>query len=289
MSKKLLFSLIVLAGLIICAVDSFFIINQAQQALVLQFGEYKTIHTTPGIKFKIPFIQDVSYLEKRVIDVAPPIPQVLLSDQKRIDIDAYARYKIIDPLKFYRAVRSEARAQERLSGMLDTNLRKVLGSVTLTALLSAERKNIMTKIRTELQLNSTELGIDIIDVRIVRADLPQQTSEAIYRSMRSEREREASEFRAQGAELAQKIRSSAERERTVIITEAQKESEILRGQGDAQAIQVYADAYQIDPQFYDFYRSLEAYKTSLSKGDTTLLLSPNSEFMKFFGKKIARQ
>ena len=286
MSKKAIFSLIIGGILVVCALDSLFVVNQAQKAIVLQFGEYRRVHEEPGLKMKIPFVQEVVFLEKRVIDVAPPIPQVLLSDQRRVDIDAYARYKINDPLMFYRSVRSEEKARERVSGLLDANLRKILGNVTLASLLSNERTQIMSKIRTNLQESTNNLGIDVVDVRIVRADLPQQTSEAIYRSMRSEREREAAEKRAQGAELAQQIRSRAERERTVILTEAQKEAEILRGQGDAEAIRVYAEAYQNDPQFYDFYRSLEAYKLSLGKGgETTLLLSPNSDFMRFFNKK----
>lgn len=286
MSKKLLFGLIFGAVLIVCAFDAFFIVNQAQKAIVLQFGEYKNVHDTPGLKLKMPFIQNVVYIEKRLIDVTPKIPQVLLSDQRRVDIDAFTRYRIKDALAFYRSVRSELRAQERLSGLLDANLRKVLGNVTLSNLLSSEREEIIRKIKAELQKASENLGIDIVDARIVRADLPQQTSEAIYRSMRSEREREAAEKRAQGAEQAQQVRSRAERERTVLLTEAQKDAEILRGQGDAEAIKVYADAFQMDPQFYEFYRSLEAYKTSLGKGgDTTLMLSPQSDFMKFFHKK----
>lgn len=285
MNNKSLFILILLAGLVILGSDAFFTVNQTQQALVLQFGQLKATHTDPGLKVKIPFIQDVHYLEKRVIEIVPPIPEVLLSDQKRINVSAYARYRIENPLAFYRAVRVEARAQERLTGLIDASLRQILGSITLASLLSEERKDIMNNIKKDLQENSKELGINIIDVRIVRADLPQQTSESIYRSMRSEREREAADFRAQGQELAQQIKSRAERERTVILTEAQRDAQKVRGEGDAEAIATYASAFQLDPQFYSFYRSLEAYKKSLGEGDATIVLSPDSEFMKFFNRK----
>lgn len=285
MSSKSFAVIILLAVLGILASDAFFTVHQTQQALVLQFGQLKAIHREPGLKMKIPFIQDVNYLERRVIEIVPPIPEVLLSDQKRINVSAYARYRIEDPLAFYRAVRVESRAQERLTGLIDASLRQILGSITLASLLSEERKDIMNNIKKDLQENAKELGINIIDVRIVRADLPQQTSESIYRSMRSERQREAADFRAQGQELAQQIKSRAERERTVILTEAQRDAQKVRGEGDAEAITTYASAFQLDPQFYSFYRSLEAYKKSLGEGDATIVLSPDSEFMKFFNRK----
>lgn len=262
---------------------SLFTINEAQQGLVLMFGEPRREIRTPGLKLKIPFFESVVILDKRVLDLDPPVEQVILADQKRLDVDAYARYRINEPLSFYRTVGTEAGAVARLNAVVNSALRRVLGSVTLLAVLSEERARVMNDIRDQVNAEARRFGIEIVDVRIRRADLPEETSQSIFARMRSEREREAAEARAQGQEQAQQIRARAERERTVLIAEAQRDAQILRGEGDRQALGVIAEATKEDPQFYSFYRSLEAYRKALNKEDTTLVLSPKGDFFKYFG------
>ena len=222
-------------------------------------------------------------LDRRVLELDPPVEQVILADQKRLDVDAFARYRITDPLRFYQTVGTEAIAETRMNATVNSALRRVLGSVTLLAVLSDERTRVMNEIRTQVNNDAQRLGVEIVDVRIRRADLPEETSQAIFARMRSEREREASEARAQGQEQAQQIRSRAERERTVILAEAQRDAQILRGEGDNQALKLIGQATSADPQFYSFYRTLEAYRSSLNPDDTTLVLSPTGEFFRYFG------
>ena len=274
---------ILVAVLLVAASASVFTVNEARQALVLQFGEVVRIHTEPGLKLKIPLIQDVVFLDKRVLEVDPPTEQVILADQKRLEVDAFARYRIVNPLAFYQAAQTEGRAEQLIGNTVNASLRRVLGSVTLLALTSQERAQVMQNIQRQVDADAKRYGVEIVDVRIRRADLPEATSQAIYQRMRSEREREAAEFRAQGAEQAQQIRSRAERERTVILAEAQRDAQILRGQGDQQAIQIYASAFSRDPQFFAFYRSMQAYQNALGGDDTTMVLSPTNDFMRFFG------
>lgn len=271
------------AALAFLGSNAFFTVNEARQALVLQFGQPVRVVQEPGLKFKLPFVQNVVMMDRRVLDLDPPVEQVILADQKRLDVDAFARYRITDPLKFFQSVQSETAAEGRLNNIVNSSLRRVLGSATLLAVLSEERARIMTDIRNQVNGEAKRFGIEIVDVRIRRADLPEETSQAIFARMRSERVREASEARAQGQEQSQQIKSRADRERTVILAEAQRDAQIMRGEGDNQALSIIAGATGSDPQFYAFYRTLEAYRTSISSRDTTMVLSPKGEFFRYFG------
>lgn len=274
-------------GLILFGIfSSFFTVNQTQQALVLQFGEPKRIIQDPGLAFKLPFIQDAIFYESRVLSLIPQdAEEVILADQKRIQIDAYARYRIEDPLLFFQTVRNELGARARLESIIDSSVRRVLGSETLASILTGERENINGSIRDEVNASVDSLGIEIIDVRLRRADYPESTSQNIFNRMKSEREREAKEFRATGDEEAQKIRADAEKTRTVIVAEAKREAQEVRGQGDSNAIRIYADSFGQDPEFFSFYRSMEAYRKSIGETGTSMVLSPNSSFFRYFKDK----
>jgi len=267
----------------ILAFSSIFTVHQTKQVLLLQFGEPIRTIKEPGLNFKLPFLQNVVEYERRILSFDPPAETVILSDQKRMIVDAFVRYQIDDALKFFQTVRSESGVLSRLNGVVDSSLRQVLGNVSLLTVLSEERTLIMNKIKIRVNEVAKRFGIKIVDVRLRRADLPDQAAQAIYARMRSEREREAREARAQGFEKAQQIRASAERERTVLLAEAEKQSEITRGIGDKTAIRVYADAFGPDPEFYAFYRSMQAYRKAFADDDTTMVLSPDSEFFRFFG------
>jgi membrane protease subunit HflC len=269
--------------LVLAAAGTFFTVDQTQQALVLQFGEVRRVIREPGLHLKRPLLENVIYIDKRVLDFEPPAEEVTASDAKRLVVDAFARFRIVDPLAFYRTLGSEQAARSRLGSTISGSLRRVLGGVTLASVLSDERDRIMRQITEEVAGQAKSFGIDVLDVRIRRADLPEENSQAIYARMQSEREREAREFRAQGAEFAQRIRSAAERERTIIIANGQRKAQILRGEGDGESVRIYAEAFGKDPEFFDFYRSLQAYRESLVGQNTTLLLAPNSDFFRFFG------
>jgi len=232
---------------------------------------------------KIPFIQNVVFLDRRILSLDPPPAEVIASDQKRLIVDAYARFKIIDPLKFYISVGDERVARSRLATIINSRIRSVLGKQSLATLLSEERSTQMSIIQEGVNVEAEKFGITIIDVRIKRADLPQANSEAIYKRMQTEREREAKEFRARGAEMAITITSTADRKVTVILANAEKQSEIMKGEGDGIRNKIFADAFGQDPDFFSFYRAMQAYETALIGGDTTLILSPDSDFFKFFG------
>jgi membrane protease subunit HflC len=281
-----------LIGLILLGVVGFglygalFTVNQTQQALVLQFGEPKRTIQEPGLAFKMPFIQDVVYYEKRVLSLIPQdAEEVILSDQKRLQVDAYARYKIQDPLLFYQTVRNELGARGRLEAIIDSSVRRALGRETLGSILTGQRNDITRSIGDEVNASVASLGIEIIDVRLRRADYPEATSQNIFNRMKSEREREAKEFRATGEEEAQKIRADAEKTRTVIISEAQRTAQETRGAGDAEAIRIYADSFGQDKEFFSFYRSMEAYRKAMGKEGTSMVLSPSSSFFRFFKDK----
>jgi membrane protease subunit HflC len=272
---------VIIVAVIIGLYSMLFRVFETQQAIVLQFGNPIRTVSDAGLNFKLPW-QSVTYIDRRVLRVDTPEQEVITSDQKRIIVDAFARYRVSDPLKVYQTVRDERGAANRLETLVNSIMRQVLGSVAFASILSEDRPRLLNLIRESVNKEAADLGITIIDVRIKRADLPEANSEAIFKRMRAEREREAREARAQGAELAQRIRSRADRERTVIIAEAQRESEILRGEGDAQAIKTFAAAFSRDPDFYSFYRSMQAYRAALGNEDTTLILSPKSEFFRYF-------
>ena len=277
---------IVLPLIIILAVIAFFsifIVKETNQAIVLQFGDPKKIITSPGFQIKLPFIQNVVFLDRRILSLDPPPEEVIASDQKRLIVDAFARFKIVDPLKFYISVGNERVARSRLATIINSRLRNVLGKESLATLLSEDRTKQMAIIQEGVNIEAEKFGIEIIDVRIKRADLPQANSEAIYRRMQTEREREAKEFRAKGAEMAVTITSTADKEVTVILAEAKKNSEIMKGEGDGKRNRIFAEAFGRDPEFFAFYRAMQAYEKALIGGDTSLILSPDSEFFKYFG------
>ena len=279
---KVVFGVIIAAVLIVSA-DSLFVLSQTEQAIVLQFGEPIREIKNPGLKLKLPFIQKVIFYDNRLLNLEPPAQEVVLNDKKRLDVDNFTRYRIVDPLKFYQTVRTEAQARSKLEEIVNSSVRKVLGRSTLQELLSSQRTEIMADISQAVKVDAEQIGVSVADVRIRRADLPVEVLQAINARMKTEREREAKEFRATGQQEAQKIRAEAEKEQAVILAEAEKQAQIIRGEGDKQAIEIWNSAAGVDPKFFAFYRSLEAYKNSLSgQGDTSLVLSPDSEFFKYF-------
>ena len=280
--SKFFIPFIVVLG--ITAFQSIFIVQEINQAIVLQFGDPKKIVNKSGLNFKLPFIQNVAYLDKRVLNLDNPPEEVIAADQKRLIVDAIARFKIVDPLKFYISVGNERVARQRLATIINSRIRGVLGKQELATLLSKDRAKQMSIIQNDVNTEAKNFGIEIVDDRIKRADLPQANSEAIYARMQTERQREAKEFRAQGAEIATRIKSTADKEVTVILANAKKKSEIMKGEGDGQRNKIFADAFGKDPQFFSFYRAMQSYEKALIGGDTSLILSPDSDFFKFFGK-----
>jgi len=279
--------LIVLAAVLVVALfvasSAMFTVHQTQQVLITQFGEPKRVVQEPGLNLKIPFIQTVITFDRRLLDFDAPGQEVILGDQRRIVVDTFTRYRITNPLRFYQTVgATEIGIRLRLGPIVSSTLRNTLGSETLLAVLSADRARIMGEIRQRVNNEAQSFGIEVTDVRIRRADLPEENTQAILSRMQSERERVAREQRAEGAEQAQRIRASAERERTVLLAEAQSQSEILRGQGEQAAIRIFAEAYQKDPDFFQFWRTMQAMREAFSDGETRLLLSPDSEFFKYF-------
>ena len=278
---KFLLPVIAVAGLVTYL--SLFTVKEINQAIVLQFGDPKRVIAEPGLQVKIPFIQNVVFIDRRILSLDPAPEEVIASDQKRLIVDAYARFKIVDPLKFYISVGDERVARSRLATIINSRLRSVLGTQSLATLLSEDRAKQMAIIQEGVNAEAKKFGITIIDVRIKRADLPQANSEAIYKRMQTEREREAKEFRARGAEMAVTITSTADKEVTVLLANAKKLSEIMKGEGDGQRNKIFAEAFGKDPDFFSFYRAMQAYETALIGGDTSLILSPDSDFFKFFG------
>ena len=279
--KKILLPFVIIIA--VASYFSIFIVKEINQAIVLQFGDPKKIIMEPGLNVKIPFIQNVVFLDKRILNLDTPPEEVIASDQKRLIVDAFARFQITDPLKFYISVGNERVARSRLSTIINSRIRNVLGQQRLQTLLSEDRSKQMSLIQDGVNNEAENFGIKIVDVRIKRADLPPANSEAIYRRMQTEREREAKEFRAKGAEMAITITSTADKEVTVILADAQKQSEIMKGEGDGQRNAIFANAFGRDPDFFAFYRAMQAYEKALIGGETSLILSPDSEFFKFFG------
>ncbi len=284
--KAKIFFLVLLVVLVFVAGNTFYVVSQTEQAIVLQFGEPVRVIKEPGLKIKTPFIQNVILYDTRLLNLDPPAQEVVLNDKKRLDVDSFTRYQIVDPLKFYKTVRTEEQARSKLEEIVNSSLRKILGRITLQELLSQQRNKIMKDISSAVKVDAEQIGVSVADVRIRRADLPIEVLQAINARMKSEREREAKEFRGQGQQISQQIRAQAEKERTIIVADAEKQAQIIRGNGDKEAIEIWNNAAGIDPNFYAYYRSLEAYRKSLSNGDTSLVLAPNSEFFEYFGKTM---
>ena len=284
MSKGLTIGLgVIAAAVLFLGWNSVFTVPQWKQALVLQFGEPVAVITEPGLHFKLPIVQDVRLFDRRVLEFDAPKEEIIASDQKRLVVDAFTRYRIVDPLKFFQTVNNETVVRTRLAAIINASIRQALGGVPLNDIISGERAALMSQIKHIVNGEAVDFGIDVIDVRIKRADLPEENSEAVFRRMQTEREREAKELRAEGAEEAQKVRAIADRKRVILVAEAKKEAQITRGQGDSEAVRIFASAFGQDVEFFAFYRSMEAYRVALGSEDTTMVLSPDSEFFTYFG------
>jgi membrane protease subunit HflC len=282
-----LIALVVVIGLAVFgALQSFFITTPVQQALVLQFGEVRQAVREPGLNAKIPFIQDVIFLDKRVLDLNVPAQEIIAADQKRLVVDAFMRYRIVDPVRFYQTVNNVREGQSRLNTFVQSSLRAVLADATFTEIVREERPQLMQRIARQVTDRADDIGVEVVDVRIRRADLPTANSEAIFRRMRTEREQEATEIRAEGQEAARRITAAADRTATVLVAEAQRESEQIRGEGDALRSAIFADAYGRDPDFFAFFRAMQAYEQAMLEGDTRLVLSPNAEFFRYFNNPM---
>ncbi|MGH2341441.1 protease modulator HflC [Segnochrobactraceae bacterium EtOH-i3] len=261
---------------------SAFIVNPRQQALVLQFGEVRRAITEPGLYLKIPVIQNVVFLDKRILDLDVPPQELIVADQKRLVVDAFARYRIANPVLFYQTVNNVYEGSSRLATFLQSSMRAILAEATSQQVVRDDRTQLMQRIRDEVQRRAQGIGVDVVDVRIRRADLPEANSQAIFRRMQTERLREATEIRAQGSEDAQRITAQADRERQGILSEANREAEQIRGLGDGERSSIFAEAYTLAPDFFSFYRSMQAYEVALKGGNTKLVISPDSSFFSFF-------
>jgi membrane protease subunit HflC len=272
--------------ILVIALASMFMVEQTEQAIVLRFGEPvpgRGLVTTPGLHFKYPFIENVVFLDNRILVVEAPKQEVLASDNNRLDVDSFLRYRIVDPLKFYQTVGSPDRANNQLGYILNSAVRRVLGEANMTQIVRDNRADLMVKIRDQVNLEGGRLGIAAVDVRIRRADLPRQISEKVFSRMQSERAREAAEYRAKGSETAQTITATADRDVVVLRGNAQRQADQTRGEGDAERNRIFAEAYGKDPDFFAFYRSMQAYENGLKSGETRMVLSPKSDFFRFFG------
>ncbi|MGG5810360.1 protease modulator HflC [Falsiroseomonas sp. CW058] len=286
MNRALILAVVAAVGIVVAA-STLFTVHQTQQVLITQFGQPIRVIRDPGLKAKIPFIQSVIAFDRRLLDYDATGEEVILGDQRRLIVDSFTRYRITDPLLFFQSVgATEAGIRARLNSIVTSSVRRVLGNEPLLSVLSNDRARIMTEIRRQVNDEARRFGIEVTDVRIRRADLPDGNTQAILQRMQSERERVARELRAEGAEQAAGIRAGADRERTVLLAEAQASSDILRGQGEQDAIRIFADAFQRDPQFFQFWRSMQAYREAFSEGDTRLLLSPDSEFFRYFRESM---
>ncbi len=268
--------------IIIVFFNSFYILTQVEQSVEIRFGKAVDQEIEPGLKLKLPFIDDVVFFDKRILHLNAESKEVIASDRKRLIVDAFAKYRIVNPLLFYQSVRTERSADIRLSSVLESSLRQVLGNVPLNSLLQeGGRSEIMGDIRDIVNDKALSFGLEVLDVRIMRADLPRENSVAIYRRMQTEREREAKEFRAEGEEEAKKIKAKAERERIELLAAAKKQAEIIRGEADGTATNIYARAFGVDPNFFEFYSSMNAYKDSVANEETNIIISPDSRFFKY--------
>ncbi len=268
---------------LVAAYASFFIVDEREQVIVLQFGEPRRVVQEPGLQWKIPFIQNVTVFDRRILLFDNPAEEIISSDQKRLIVDAFARYRIVDPLLYFQTIRFEVALRTRLGSIITDSLRQVLGGVPLQSVISDERAELMAAVADGVRREALPFGLHIEDVRVRRADLPNENSEAIYRRMQTERQQEAAQIRAEGEEQARRVRAAADRDKTVILAEAARDADVLRGQGDAEKSRIFAEAFGQDPDFFAFYRSMQAYANALSAEDTTMVLSPNSQFFRFFG------
>ena len=263
---------------------AFFIVNETKQAIVLQFGEPRQVISKPGLQFKIPFIQDAVFLDSRMLNLDPQPEEMILSDQKRIIVDSFARYRIVDPLKFFQTVRNEATFSDRFGRIINAAVRGVIAQYSLASLLSEDRATIMGSIQVIIKNEEKSFGVQIIDIRIGRTDLTEQVSNNVYQRMRSERDKEANLLRAEGEELSKEIRASADRQQTVIVAEAERTSSILRGEGDALKNRILGDAYGLDQEFFDFLRTMQACKETFGDTDMSMVIVPGQVCEKFFGE-----
>ncbi|MEQ8666439.1 MAG: protease modulator HflC [Rhodospirillales bacterium] len=283
MNRKLAILGVIVAVTGFVVFSSLFTVHQTTQAMVLQFGNPQRVIQEPGLNVKIPFIQNVEYYDRRILDLDPPAQEVILKDQKRINVDSFLRYKIVDPLEFRKRAQTDANFRQIFGGRLNSAIRSEVGQVLLPDMLTGVRAQVMNRITNQMKSQAPEFGIEVIDVRIGRTDLPEATSQAVYNRMRSDRIAQAAQLRAEGEELKLKIEAEADKDRTVILAEAQRQAEILKGQGEGQRNKVLSDAFGQDPDFFEFYRTMEAYEKSLG-GGTTLVLKPDSEFFRFFNQ-----
>ena len=281
--------LVLAVAALIVAYSSVFTVYQTQQALVVRLGQPVRVVSEPGLNVKLPFVDTVIGIDKRILDLEAPAQEVIASDQKRLVVDAFARYRIQDPLRFYQTLGSIQGANSQLAILLNSALRRVLGEVTFSHVVRDQRAELMARIRGLVDTEAAGYGISVVDIRIRRADLPEQNSQAVYQRMQTERQREAAEFRAQGHQRAQEIRSRADREVTVLIAEATSQSEQIRGEGDSTRNKIFADAFNRDPDFFTFYRSMQAYEASMKHNDTRLLLKPDTSFFRYFNDPSGRQ
>jgi membrane protease subunit HflC len=271
-----------LVVVLIVAYSAVFTVYQTRQALVVRLGEPRRVVTEPGLNYKVPLIENVIHIDNRILDLENPAQEVIASDQKRLVVDAFARYRIKEPLKFYQTVGTVERANQQLSILLNSALRRVLGEATLTQVVRDQREQLMARVREQLDNEAQAFGISVVDVRIRRADLPEQNSQAVYQRMQTERQQEAAQFRAQGSQRSQEIRARADRDVTVLLADAQSKGEQTRGEGDGERNRIFAEAFGRDPEFFAFYRSMQAYEAGLKNNDTRMLLRPDSEFFRFF-------
>jgi len=267
---------------LIVAYSTLFTVYQTRQALVVRLGDPVRVVTQPGLNYKLPLIDTVIPIDNRILDLENPAQEVIASDQKRLVVDAFARYRIVEPLRFYQTVGTVERANQQLSILLNSALRRVLGEATLTQVVRDQREQLMARVREQLDNEAKAFGISVVDVRIRRADLPEQNSQAVYQRMQTERQQEAAQFRAQGSQRAQEIRAWADRDVTVLLAEAQSKGEQTRGEGDGERNRIFAEAFGRDPEFFAFYRSMQAYEGGLKSNGTRMLLKPDSEFFRFF-------
>ncbi|MBR1222259.1 protease modulator HflC [Bradyrhizobium sp. U87765 SZCCT0131] len=281
-------AILLLIALVVVSYSALFTVRQTQQALVVQFGKPVKVVTEPGLHVKAPFIENVIEIDKRILDLENPSQEVIASDQKRLVVDAFARYRIKDALLFYQRVGTIQAANLQLTTLLNSAMRRVLGEVTFIQVVRDERDALMTRIRDQLDREANAYGIAVVDVRIRRADLPEQNSQAVYQRMQTERQREAAEFRAQGGQKAQEIRSSADRQATIIIADANSQAEQIRGEGDGERNRIFAEAYGKDQDFFAFYRSMAAYESGLKPNDTRFVLRPDSDFFRYFSNPAGK-